>query len=571
MKPTPVILVGVTAWVATTASVGTRSDMSAMSMSMPRSGVSRRRMTTVSSPVDTRHPIDASTSTNRASPCTELAAEAAHAHRSADHRRRGERVAGRRRVGLDGERRRLGSSPGLTRTRSPGHVDVGGAERRHHRGVISRYDADTDGVDSQRCRPPGMYGPISISAVMYWLDTSPRHHHGVGAAQRAGDGDRQVPPLLARLDGGAEGDERVVERCHRAPPQRRIAVDRERPAAERGERGDEPRRRAGEPGRQVDRLPAGARRRCRRCRRLRTPPCSTRIRRRSRALEAVEHRGRVVAAARRPMISLVPSTSAAQTSARLAMLFDGGHVDVGDDGTLGADDRIRRPSSAAVTTTLGPTAGTRGRSARRGTGRPVAWSTSTTATPRLLSTMWTTSKLAMLTPSSAASVNTSAAAPGAVGDRDADLGQLLGWTTRLGRFVRALAGLLQPVEQGVAVVGVDDPRAPRSARSISPSSAPTIAGRFSAQMSSQMPGWPLAMRVMSRKPPAASRSSAACSSARSLARPISVAAVRCGTWLTTATTWSWRSGPSATTSAPSDGDDARDLGERGVVGVARPA
>ena len=38
MKPTPVILVGVTAWVATTASVGTRSDMSDMSTSTPRRG-----------------------------------------------------------------------------------------------------------------------------------------------------------------------------------------------------------------------------------------------------------------------------------------------------------------------------------------------------------------------------------------------------------------------------------------------------------------------------------------------------------------------------------------------------
>ena len=54
--------------------------------------------------------------------------------------------------------------------------------------------------------------------------------------------------------------------------------------------------------------------------------------------------------------------------------------------------------------------------------------------------------------------------------------------------------------------------------SMSWSRTSTIAGRFSAQMSSQMPGRPLATRVMSRKPPAASRSSAACSSARSLAQ-----------------------------------------------------
>ena len=57
-----------------------------------------------------------------------------------------------------------------------------------------------------------------------------------------------------------------------------------------------------------------------------------------------------------------------------------------------------------------------------------------------------------------------------------------------------------------------------------------MASRFSSQMSGQMAGWPDAMRVMSRKPPAARRSRAACSSARSSASVISVAAVRWGTW-----------------------------------------
>ena len=42
-------------------------------------------------------------------------------------------------------------------------------------------------------------------------------------------------------------------------------------------------------------------------------------------------------------------------------------------------------------------------------------------------------------------------------------------------------------------------------------------------------------RVMSRNPPAARRSSAACCYARSAATPIRLAAVRCGTWLTTET------------------------------------
>ena len=61
---------------------------------------------------------------------------------------------------------------------------------------------------------------------------------------------------------------------------------------------------------------------------------------------------------------------------------------------------------------------------------------------------------------------------------------------------------------------------------------------------------------MSRKPPAARRSKAACSSARSLANPINVAAVRWGTWLITATTWSCRSAGRATTSAPSSATTA---------------
>ena len=70
-------------------------------------------------------------------------------------------------------------------------------------------------------------------------------------------------------------------------------------------------------------------------------------------------------------------------------------------------------------------------------------------------------------------------------------------------------------------------------------------------MSGQMPGCPAATRVMSRKPPAASRRSAAFASAPFGAAFISVAATRCGTWETTATSRSWSAGARATTSAPS--------------------
>ena len=130
---------------------------------------------------------------------------------------------------------------------------------------------------------------------------------------------------------------------------------------------------------------------------------------------------------------------------------------------------------------------------------------------------------------------------GAVRDRDPHLGQLLGMRGMDRQVGPCLTGPLEAVvELGASVVA--DDLAESSSRSIRPSRADTMAGRFSAQMSSQISGWPLAMRVMSRNPPAARRSSAACSSARSAATPIRLAAARCGTWLTTATISSWRSG-----------------------------
>ena len=77
-----------------------------------------------------------------------------------------------------------------------------------------------------------------------------------------------------------------------------------------------------------------------------------------------------------------------------------------------------------------------------------------------------------------------------------------------------------------------------------------MAGALSRHMSGQMAGEPAAMRVMSLKPPAARRSRAVWASVASVARPMRVAAVRCGTCETTATRSSWRSGASATRSAP---------------------
>ena len=77
-----------------------------------------------------------------------------------------------------------------------------------------------------------------------------------------------------------------------------------------------------------------------------------------------------------------------------------------------------------------------------------------------------------------------------------------------------------------------------------------MAGAFATHTSGQMSGCPAAILVMSRNPPAASRSSASCSSATRSARFMSVAAVRCGTCDTVATSVSCCSGDSATTSAP---------------------
>ena len=78
-----------------------------------------------------------------------------------------------------------------------------------------------------------------------------------------------------------------------------------------------------------------------------------------------------------------------------------------------------------------------------------------------------------------------------------------------------------------------------------------MAWALSAQMSGQIAGVPAATRVMSRKPPAARRSRAASCSAARLAAFMRVAATRCGTWETTATSRSWSEGARATTSAPS--------------------
>ncbi len=139
---------------------------------------------------------------------------------------------------------------------------------------------------------------------------------------------------------------------------------------------------------------------------------------------------------------------------------------------------------------------------------------------------------------------------------------------RLARALRACSSIVSsPSRSASATMSRTSPSDARR-----PSSTSTMAVRFSAQMSGQMPGWPDAMRVMSRKPPAASRSRARCSVDRSSARRIREAAARCGTCETTATNPSWWSGASAITSAPrpvmTDRSRAKDVSSVVPVGVS---
>ena len=159
----------------------------------------------------------------------------------------------------------------------------------------------------------------------------------------------------------------------------------------------------------------------------------------------------------------------------------------------------------------------------------------------------------------------------AVGHRDAQLeqrGRRPGCPT--GRLRRATRAPAPAARAGrVAVAGGDDGAHPGRARRGSASSAPTIASRLARQMSGQIAGWLAAMRVMSRNPPAASRSSTACSSFPALATFMSVDAASCGTWLTTATSASCCSGATAIASAPSS-RDARRAPSANACGSVRP-
>ena len=179
-----------------------------------------------------------------------------------------------------------------------------------------------------------------------------------------------------------------------------------------------------------------------------------------------------------------------------------------------------------------------------------------TSTPRSPSAEWAISRSSMLTPSSPASVVTSASTPGRSGTGTRTSTRSSGRDRRVGRF-----RLASRARSRMLIRAARSPPATTSRtfdRSVASwSNAVTMAAAFSAQMSGQIPGWPAATRVMSRNPPAASRSSAPCCSAPSEASPMRAAAVRWGTCDTTATRSSCRSGGTATTSAPRDVTTAR--------------
>ena len=160
---------------------------------------------------------------------------------------------------------------------------------------------------------------------------------------------------------------------------------------------------------------------------------------------------------------------------------------------------------------------------------------------------------------------------GAVGNGDPDLGHVLGVDHAGGQVRAGLTGRVQPIEQGLAVVGVDDAADVGSGPSISSSSASRMAGRFSAQMSSQIAGLP------ARDP-------------GHVAEATGGEAQQCGVLLGTVAGETHQGRRGEVRHVADDGDqvvvtfgvdrhdlgaersdDARDGGERGVVGVAHRA
>ena len=359
MNPTPRIVVGVDAVAATAATVGTRSDVAAMSTSMPRAAVPGSRATVMDVFVG-RHVAahrreqfedrDVALRRGRRSrPATVTAPP--------QHGGDGQRVARRRGVGLDVERRRRCSARTATATWSSATSTAATPNAAITAAVSRTYGADTSGDVSS----------IAQAAVEQRADQHQggdelaghvaAHAHGPAAPKRTGDGDRQAARDAVRLDLGAERPQRIVQLAHRPGAQRRVAVDHYRPVGEGGEGGDEPRRRAGQTG--VRDAPVRGRIR---------PPLPVTTTTPVAALLDVDAEVRRGSAAS-PTVSspsgtlvslLSPSASAAATRARLAMLFDPGTVTSPYDG---AGER-RAAASRAAATRPGAAPARRGRRGR---------------------------------------------------------------------------------------------------------------------------------------------------------------------------------------------------------------
>ena len=204
MNPTPPIVVGVDAVAATTASVGTRSEMPAMSTSMPRSGTCRIPFDRQSAaPVADRAAHAGEQVDERGVALEAVAVQAADLDAATGDGGHGERVAGRRGVRLDVEHGAGVAARRARRSRSSPTLDAGDPERRHHLGRHRQYGADTSGVVGSSRSPPSSNGPISISAVRNWLDTSP----ATSTLPPRRSGPRTVTgrwPGRRDVDGGAE-------------------------------------------------------------------------------------------------------------------------------------------------------------------------------------------------------------------------------------------------------------------------------------------------------------------------------------------------------------------------------
>ena len=200
-------------------------------------------------------------------------------------------------------------------------VHAAHAERRHHRG----RQPDV-GRRHQRRRQPQPQATVEERADQHQRrQVLAGHVAGDGqvatSAQRARHRDRQAAVALAPR----RPSRRARRRASCSGPigrraQRRVAVDRDRARGERGEGGDEPRRGAGQAGME----------RARRRRRSRPPaagdvgPVARTPTRRRRGGVRQSSIAAVSSPPGTPARWLSPSARAAQTRARLAMLFEPG-------------------------------------------------------------------------------------------------------------------------------------------------------------------------------------------------------------------------------------------------------